>query len=379
MDWKSEIMQLARIGLNNVNDFTDITWRRFANRLQHSNPRQIVAYMGYANDQSVWIEGRVLANKPIRSPEDDDSWWDNLQATYERWETDEIPDVEVELLYGSQRRLVTSDHEGYYRARFSLDADYPRDDLVLARASSKNGTIVAQHKVFLADPLAEYILISDMDDTVIHTGITDKLLAARLTFLNNAKTRKPLDGVAGLYRALQRGQSDKPVNPIFYVSNSGWNMYDILRDFVELNGIPQGPLLLRDLGPNFGEYDTSDHKAKTFRQILQRYPGLPAILIGDSGQHDASLYADLAREFPDRVMGIYIRDVDPDKESAYDAKVDEIINDGSFGGVPMLRGRDGATFADHLQSIGVLPEAVQPAIEASVKRDKIRDESAEVS
>lgn len=377
-DWRDDIRHYARSGLDNVEEYAQVSWRRFVNRMRFEEPRQIMAYAGYANHESVWVEGRVLANKPIRSPEEDDSWWDNLRATYERWETDEIEGAEVELLYGSQRKIVVSDREGYYEARFDLDTEYPRDKLVVARIQSKDGVVVGQHPLLLVEPDAEYVVISDMDDTVIHTGITDTLLAARLTFLNNAKTRKPLKGVAGLYRALEGGRSGKVNNPIFYISNSGWNMYDLLWDFIELNDIPRGPLLLRDLGSKRSYRDTSNHKAETFREVMARFPDHPVVLIGDSGQHDAELYASLAKEFPDRVLGIYIRDVDPDHESAYDAKVDAIISDGE-GGVPMLLGESSAQFAEHMQSIGLIPGSAELHVEASVARDEAREEGAEVS
>lgn len=373
MTWKDDIKRLARHGTENVEAYTDAAWRRFANRMQFSQARQIMAYSGYGNLEHVWVHGRVLANKPIRGPEDDDSWWDNLKATYSRWETDEVAGAEVELLYGDQRQIVVTDDEGYYRARFAIDKDYPQDDVVLARTRGKRGIIAAAHRITIPDADAPFMVISDMDDTVIHTGITDVLLAARLTFLNNAKTRKPLAGVAGLYRAIARGGGEGARVPFFYVSNSGWNMYDLLRDFIELNDIPHGPLLLRDLGLNRGEDSTSDHKAQTFRELLARYPHLNAVLIGDSGQHDAELYASLAREFPDRVKAIYIRDVDPDETSAHDAKVDAIIEDFSGSGVPMLLGRDSDVFAAHMTRVGILPDHAKPEVAASVDRDAERE------
>ncbi|MBT8097176.1 MAG: DUF2183 domain-containing protein, partial [Woeseia sp.] len=224
----------------------------------------------------------------------------------------------------------------------------------------------------VADPAARFMIISDMDDTVIHTGITRKLLAARLTFFGNARTRKPLDGVADLYRELVDGSDGTARNPVFYVSNSGWNMYDVLDEFLELNKIPPGPLLLRDLG-NVGKRSTKNHKAQTFRRLLERFPTLPAVLIGDSGQHDAALYAELAREFPDRVLGIYIRDVDPFEDSDYDAAVDAIINDGTASGVPMVRGENSDAFAQHMRSIGLLSPSEERQIAKGVEREQAED------
>jgi phosphatidate phosphatase APP1 len=42
---------------------------------------------------------------------------------------------------------------------------------------------------------------------------------------------------------------------------------------------------------------------------------LKFILIGDSGQHDAQLYAQLSESHPDRVLAVYIRDVTNRKNS----------------------------------------------------------------
>ena len=51
---------------------------------------------------------------------------------------------------------------------------------------------------------------------------------------------------------------------------------------------------------------------------MSAYPELPFVLIGDSGQEDARLYAQAATENPEQVMAIFIRDVDPDVDSPAD-------------------------------------------------------------
>ena len=53
-------------------------------------------------------------------------------------------------------------------------------------------------------------------------------------------------GVAAFYRALHAG-----VNPFFYVSKSPWNLYAPLVEYLEVQGLPLGPLLLRDFGLRF--------------------------------------------------------------------------------------------------------------------------------
>jgi len=88
---------------------------------------------------------------------------------------------------------------------------------------------------------------------------------ARLTFLRSPHTRLPFNGVAAFYQALRDGAAQP--RPIFYVSSSPWNLYDFLVDFMALNRIPAGPLLLRDLGLPAERAGGSSHQAHKLAQI----------------------------------------------------------------------------------------------------------------
>jgi phosphatidate phosphatase APP1 len=154
-------------------------------------------------------------------------------------------------------------------------------------------------------------LISDIDDTVLQSNVSHWQAAIQTTFLRNARTRKPLEGVAKLYQAFQKGRDGSGPNPIFYVSASPWNVYDLLVDFMTLNDIPDGPIQLRDV-----DFDRASllhnagprSKLGKIHDIIGRYPGLNWVLVGDSGQIDAELYAQTVEKFPGRILAVYIRD-----------------------------------------------------------------------
>src|SRR5260370_17167370 len=107
--------------------------------------------------------------------------------------------------------------------------------------------------------------------------------------LSTARTRKPFQGVAAFYRALHAG-----LNPVFYVSKSPWNLYVPLVEYLEVQGLPEGPLFLRNLGLRMPR----DHKRTAIAALLQAYPALPFILIGDSGENDPALSPAIPRRFP---------------------------------------------------------------------------------
>jgi phosphatidate phosphatase APP1 len=249
-----------------------------------------------------------------------------------------------------------------------------------ARVKTDAGETSAIHHVLTPSADAAFGIISDLDDTVIHTGITSILLAAKLTFLENAKTRKPLDGVAELYSTLQKGIAGLPVNPIFYVSSSPWNLYDLLVDFLALNEIPRGPLLLRD----FGLDDTKvvkekghGHKLRKALQIIDGYPKLPFVLVGDSGQDDPSIYAEISKLRPGRVRSIYIRDVDPGVDSARDVAVHRAVKVAEAHGVPMILAPDSKAMSEHASRIGLIPAAAVPEVVAEIRKDEQRPETGE--
>jgi phosphatidate phosphatase APP1 len=153
-------------------------------------------------------------------------------------------------------------------------------------------------------------------------------------------------------------------------------MWDLLRDFIALNELPPGPVLLRDIGFRAG---TSDHKISTIREIMSRFDPLPAIMVGDSGQHDAQIYARIAEEFPGRVRAIYVRDVDPDTDSIFDTSVDEIIERAAELSVPFLRVAHSADVAKHAATIGLLPATQLDEISEDVTKDQQRETLSEAA
>ncbi len=372
MGWMQQLREMASHGIYMVERASDDSRNRLSKRAGSSKPQQIAAYSGYANDSHVWVHGRVLASRPIATATGAETWWQNLHATFQRWESDEVAAAEVKLRYGDKVFPVVTDDEGYYAVRLDRNPAVPASEDVTATYADGEVLLIATHRVFSPHRDAQYLIVSDMDDTVLHTGITDLLTAARLTFLGNAKSRKPLPGVAGLYRALMAGGEGTATNPIFYVSNSGWNLYDLLDHFIEINDLPGGPLLLRDLGFNDRHASSREHKAETVRHLLERFTSLPVVLIGDSGQHDAEIYADIATSFPGRVLAIYVRDIDPRIDSPYDLDVDSVFDEFSGTQVPMVRGEDSRAFAEHMQTLGILPLESSERVAGSAIRDDQR-------
>jgi phosphatidate phosphatase APP1 len=262
-----------------------------------------------------------------------DSVVDNLRNMFRRFESDEVPGalVAARAGVGGEVRACT-DQEGYFEV--VLDLPRPLADpqvwepvqLELLEPAAPSGTTRAAGQVLVPrDP--QYAVISDLDDTVLRSQATSLWQMAKLTLLHNAHTRLPFEGVAGFYQALQRGRDGEALNPVFYVSNSPWNLYDLLEDFLDVHGIPRGPLLLRDWSLRTLKAGEG-HKLAAIQALLDAYPGLPLVLVGDSGERDPEIYRQVVLRHPGRVLAVYVRDVAPERHHAVRAIAAELAGHG---------------------------------------------------
>lgn len=360
-----------------LEDKWDALRANFTKRLQLNRPLQIVPYRTYGTARRLYIKGRVLEDKGITSAGDKDTILHNLLNMYKRFESDEVPGARLKVRLGEEEHEVVTDKEGY----FVLDLNpltpvineqlwHPIPlELVSAPIRHEEGLQV-NAEVMIPPPDAEYGIISDIDDTIVKTTATNLLAMSRTTFLNNAKTRLPFAGVAEFYKALQLGRNGKRNNPFFYVSSSPWNLYDLLKDFLDLNTIPAGPLLLRDFGLDIKPKDDSGHmghKLKEIKQILEAYPQLNFVLVGDSGQEDPVIYREVVKAFPGRILAIYIRDVAlPErKKIAVDVSTSML----EFK-TEMIIVENTVEAAEHAAKMGLLYTEAIPAIEQEKKEDK---------
>jgi phosphatidate phosphatase APP1 len=327
------------------------------------------------------LSGRVLARPLGRGPGREDSWWDNLRSAYQRFDSEAMPGVSVDVSFRDQTTTVKTDAEGYYEAELVVGKTECKELWQLAEVRRSDGGKVFLQPVQCVPDKAKFGLISDIDDTVLESNVSNLRGAFATTFLRNARPRKPLEGVAKLYQAFQKGREGSGPNPIFYVSASPWNVYDLLVDFMTLNDIPEGPIQLRDI--DFDAASLLHHagprsKLGKIHDIIGRYPNLPFVLVGDSGQIDADLYAQTVEKFPGRILAVYIRDIDPDTDSPRDKFVDTHIERIAGSKVPMLRVANSNAIAEHARTLGLIEPEEIAKVEKEVAKDQARPEAAQV-
>ena len=336
----------------------------------------VMPYQGFGNGKELFFLGRVLADRRIGISQLEDSRWRNFKKMYKRFMTWKIPNAKVEASFEGNTQTATTDEEGYFEFRMELPQPikgqnpWPKIRLeLLDRVLKKQIPPVVYSHVFVPSENVEFGVISDIDDTVVPTGATRMWEMVKTTFMGNGYTRVPFPGVAAFYQALSKGLVGYENNPFFYVSSSPWNLYDFLRELMNIHHIPQGPLMLRDIGlsrEHFFAGSHTEHKLIQIKRIFDIIRDTPFILIGDSGQHDAEIYLHVIRDFPGRVKMVYIRDVDP----ANHEKVLTIATETGNLGVEMMLVRDTIEATLHAVSKGWILEGDIAQIVEEKKEDE---------
>lgn len=324
-----------------------------ARRLRRSGTRtpldfRIESYGGHGGPAGVVVRGRVLDDPAPEEAVEGEGARAAVRRTVRGFLTDELPGVPLRVSVGDDTVSARSDREGYFKVRLHPS----RESLTSPWTTGTVGLdgdyrgLVEPHttpiEVRVPGPAAAYGVVSDVDDTILVTGVQRVLSMLRQTFTGSAITRTPFEGAPELYRDLA-GED----NPVFYVSSSPWNLHAFLREFIGHHGFPPGPVLLRDL---LGGRAGRERKHGRIEEVLALHPDLPFVLLGDSGEKDPEIYADIVRTHPGRIRAVYIREVRLDTG---DGRVEQ-VSDAWDHDVPFVLAHDSDAVRRHAAGLGLL-------------------------
>jgi phosphatidate phosphatase APP1 len=318
----------------------------------HDRKVRLLAYAGYRNEKTVRLRGRVVRFEPALSA--GEGTLPRLRAMMEIYNSNELPGVEVRCEgYGHAVEAVTDD-EGYFTFELPVTQPLPTttqwEQLTLSTPGREAQQTAIRVPVMAPGADNNWGIISDIDDTVVETGATDFLKNWRRVLVDRPQDRLAVPGAASLYKMIARDHI-APARPFFYVSSSPWNLYGFIAEFMELNGIPHGPMFLKDYGIDREQLLRKSHEAhklQAIETVLAFYPKLKFILIGDNGQRDVTIYAKAVSDYPDRVGAVFIRDVDGSCRSGPEG---ELLKQIEAKGVPTFCG---AGFADAVRLVDQL-------------------------
>lgn len=309
---------------------------------------RIVCYGGHGSAEGVVVRGRVVDDPPPTAAVEGEGVGAAVRRMIRHFVTDELPGVPLRITVGDAAVDAVTDDEGYFVARLhrgpdTLEAQWTRGTVELAgEYRGLDGGHRVPVEVCVPDDEARFGVISDIDDTILETGVQRVGRMVRQTLTGSALTRTPFPGAPELYRDLAAR-----ANPVFYISSSPWNLHSFLDAFVRHRDFPRGPLLLRDL---LGSADGRESKCGRIDEVLALHPSLPFVLLGDSGEHDPEIYADAARRHPGRILAVYIREVRLDP---HDGRVERVWSSAGDE-VPFVLVADSEALRRHATGLGLL-------------------------
>lgn len=282
---------------------------------------QVKLYRSFGSDGQIHVRGRVMEPEEHKPFNEDDSSLTNLLRNLGDSTVDEVPGIRVDLtLNGKVVRLV-SDKEGMLMTSTKLfgTLEPGLHTLTAVIAPGQKVWSALSETRIVVQPEADETLgyVSDIDDTIKVSEVTNKLVAAGKLLFGNPKTSHMIPGTSTLYQILE-AHDGKTDGDFHYLSGSPLNLSDTLYGFLDGNQYPRGSVDLKKWGFSKGDdnpIQQQDYKQEKLRLLFKTYPKRVYLLFGDSGEKDPEIYRQIATEFPGRVKGIFINNVTEGKQS----------------------------------------------------------------
>jgi phosphatidate phosphatase APP1 len=252
---------------------------------------------------------------------------DNAKAI----DADGIAGVIVSVVVGGKTYKATTESDGFFEV---VARDLPAAEKLLvgdidASATAHVGEAKLESEAHIAvfpDDKPFVAVVSDIDDTIVHTYVTDKKKMVGAVLLKNGDTSEPIAGAAMAY--MKSGAAG-----FFYVSASPVQFHARLVEFLRAHNFPRGAVLLKRFGHD-SITNQESYKMTRLEPLLAQVPTMRVVLVGDTGERDPETYAEVRKKHPDRVAGIIIKKTPksdvrperfPDMEIVDDAFPDDAV------------------------------------------------------
>ncbi|MFI2744126.1 App1 family protein [Zhouia sp. PK063] len=313
-------------------------------------------YRGYANEHQVIIFGHVFRSLAPDAFVSEKNGLKHAWAVIKMFTIKTLKNAEVVIHFKNQKIKTYTLNDGYFRVCFpyeNLEAGWHQFSVEATYQTEKQ---IAEASLLKPFP-GKIGFISDIDDTFLisHSSNFFKKLYVLLT--KNVNKRKIFEDVAAHYKLLSKaGRTDEvETNTFFYVSSSEWNLYQFIVDFTKLKQLPKAVLKLKSIKTGLGDFLFSgrgnhNHKFEKIKDILEFYPEMSFVLMGDDSQKDPFLYENLVKHFPLSIKAVYIRQT---KKHPKQAVLDALSTIKSFK-IPICYFAHSSKAIAHSRTIGII-------------------------
>ncbi|SDH39885.1 MULTISPECIES: App1 family protein [Flavobacterium] len=314
-------------------------------------------YRGYANEQELIVMGHVFKPTSIEEYNFQKKNLKNATSVIKMFQIKTQANADVYLKHNNSKIHTKTLADGYFKFCVPLDQDknYGWIDYEVSIVY-KNGTITTKDS-YIRPHKGNLGIISDIDDTFLVSHTLNPLKKLYVLLFKNVNKRKIYEDVVTHYQALSTAGRDnkEEFNAFFYVSSSEWNLYRFITKFTEIHKLPKAVLLLKDIKTSLTDFfmtgrGNHNHKFDKIKHILEFYPNLEYVLLGDDSQHDPFLYEAICKIFPVTVKAVYIRQTGSTKKE----KIMTVMKNLETLNVSICYFKNSSEAIAHSQSIGII-------------------------
>lgn len=256
------------------------------------------------------LVARAHVGDPPAAPQPGEGSLKRIDQTLESLDANPLSDAPLNIVIGNRTWSgVRSNARGYIDLEDLTGFPPPlvRVQIQLEDPRYQAAPIAAEIPVYDGKP--GLAIISDIDDTLLDSGVVDKAKMAKNALVRSTWELQAFPAAAETLSRVGAGL------PLFYISGSPWGFRKRIEDYFQRSGFPAGTFLLK----RFSSEPLTDQMAYKWQHISRVLSALPQkrwILFGDSGESDPEIYRRFLNEYPDRVEAIYMHMVTPEPVSS---------------------------------------------------------------
>ncbi|OXA79513.1 Uncharacterized conserved protein [Flavobacterium aquidurense] len=269
-------------------------------------------YRGYANEEELIVMGHVF--KRTYNYDFQKKNFKNARSIINQFRIKTLQNFDIYLKLGDQEIHTKTLDDGYFKFCIPLEKEFDFGWMEYEVFIKYKSEIITAKGSFIKPHKGNLGIISDIDDTFLISHTQNFFKKIYILLFKNVNDRKVFKDVVPHYQALSSaGRHNKEEeNAFFYVSSSEWNLYRFIVKFTKIHHLPRAVILLKDIRRGITDFFMSgrgnhDHKFDKIKHVLEFYPNLKYVLLGDDSQHDPMLYERICKIFPVTVKAVYIR------------------------------------------------------------------------
>lgn len=314
-------------------------------------------YRGYANEQELIVMGHVFKPTTIEEYNFQKKNLKNATSVIKMFQIKTQANADVYLDHNNVKIHTKTLNDGYFKFCVPLDQYTTYGWIDYEVSITYNNESITTRDSYIRPHKGNLGIISDIDDTFLVSHTLNPLKKLYVLLFKNINKRKIYEDVVTHYQALSTAgrENKEEFNAFFYVSSSEWNLYRFITKFTEIHKLPKAVLLLKDIKTSLTDFfltgrGNHNHKFEKIKHILEFYPNLEYVLLGDDSQHDPYLYEAICKIFPVTVKAVYIRQTGSNKKE----KVISVLNNLETLNVSVCYFKNSSEAIAHSKAMGLI-------------------------